>query len=294
MQYRSLAEFLNRGGKVLAKGPVALIFAEDAVELDSTIAHHLQLGFRSVVLFAPDGLVLPAADVGAGDKVSDAVHHVTLNTLAEGAVPAAVNAVIAAAPGTWFYYGYNAEYLFYPFSETRNVREMLAFHIEERRDAMIAYVVDLYAADLSEHPDAVDLEQAYFDTEGYYALGRGLPDGMLLDRQYDFFGGLRWRYEEHVPWTRRKIDRIALFKAQKGLHLQADHTFDVPEYNTFSCPWHHNLTAAICSFRTAKALKANPGSTYAIRSFMWKKSEPFTWTSRQLLDLGLMEPGQWF
>ena len=97
-----------------------------------------------------------------------------------------------------------------------------------------------------------------------------------------------------MPATRRKIDRIPLFRAKKGLRLRWDHTFNDEEYNTYACPWHHNITAAICSFRTAKALKTNPGSTYDIDSFKWHNSAAFEWHSRQLLDLGLMEPGQWF
>jgi hypothetical protein len=54
------------------------------------------------------------------------------------------------------------------------------------------------------------------------------------------------------------------------------------------------MTAAVCSFRTAKAPKRNPGSTYEINTFMWHNSAPFEWHSQQLLDLGLIEPGQWF
>jgi hypothetical protein len=207
-----------------------------------------------------------------------------------------VNRVAAAAPGIWLYYCFNAEYLFYPFCETRTVGEMLAFHTEERRDAMLTYVIDLYARDLSAHPDAVSLEDAHLDKSGYYALARPDPanHGHPKDRQLDFFGGLRWRYEEHISAKRRKIDRIALFRAKPGLHLRDDHTFDDEEYNTYACPWHHNLTAAIVSFRTAKALKRNPGSTFDIQTFTWHNSIPFEWHSRQLLDLGLMEPGQWF
>jgi hypothetical protein len=64
--------------------------------------------------------------------------------------------------------------------------------------------------------------------------------------------------------------------------------------NTYACAWHHNLTAAVCSFRTAKALRANPGSRGAIPTFRWAKSVPFQWQSQQLMDLGLIEPGQWF
>ena len=118
--------------------------------------------------------------------------------------------------------------------------------------------------------------------------------GAAKERQLDFFGGLRWRYEEHVPWERRRIDRIALFRAKPGLHLRPDHTFDDEEYNTYACPWHHNLTGAIASFRTAKALKSNPGSMFDITNFHWHHSVKFDWSPQQLMDLGLMEPGQWF
>lgn len=173
---------------------------------------------------------------------------------------------------------------------------MLRFHAEERRDAMLAYVVDLYAADLGRHPDAVSLQSPLMDRSGYYALARPDParGGVPKDRQLDFFGGLRWRFEEHIPEDRRRIDRIALFRAAPGLELREGHLFNVEEYNTYACPWHNNLTAAICSFRTAKALKLNPGSTFDIPDFRWHNSTPFEWRSQQLMDLGLMEPGQWF
>ena len=43
-----------------------------------------------------------------------------------------------------------------------------------------------------------------------------------------------------------------------------------------------------------EALRRNPGSRKAIATFHWRNSAPFAWHSQQLLDLGLMEPGQWF
>ncbi|MFD3191197.1 hypothetical protein ACFMPD_13100 [Sedimentitalea sp. HM32M-2] len=288
MSYSSLDAFLKQGRPVLDRGPVALIFVEDEVELDSTLRHHLDCGFAAVLALMPPSFALPA-ELGAR------VHRIDHDCGPAMAVCDAVNRLIAAAPGTWFYYGYNAEYLFYPFRETRSVGEMLAFHAGERRDAMLTYVIDLYADDLARYPDAVSLDRACFDRSGYYALARHAPDtGEPLERQLDFFGGLRWRFEEHVPAASRRIDRIALFRAARGLRLQPDHTFDQPEYNTYSCPWHHNLTATVCSFRAAKALQCNPGSSQAISSFAWHNTVPFTWTSQQLLDLGLMEPGQWF
>jgi hypothetical protein len=289
MQYSSLGEFVGKGSAVLAKGPVALVFVEDEVELGTTLRHNQQLGFKSVVAFMPDGFSLP------GD-LRNKVHRVSFDATREGGVFEAVNALMRAAAGQWLYYCYNAEYLFYPFCETRTVGEMLAFQTEERRDAVLSYVIDLYAGDLERYPDAVSLDEAFLDKSGYYALARAdaADKGHPKERQLDFFGGLRWRYEEHVPAVRRKIDRIALFRAAPGLELREDHTFSDEEYNTYACPWHNNLTASIASFRTAKALKRNPGSTFDINTFRWHNSTPFEWHSRQLLDLGLMEPGQWF
>lgn len=288
MEHRSLDIFLREGKEALARGPVAMVFAEDPVEVASTLRHHLDAGFREVLLFATPDIALPA-------ELAARVRRVALDPLAENAVTATVNAVIAAAPpGTWLYYCYNAEYLFHPFCETRSVSEMLAFHAEERREAMLTYVIDLYAPDLGKNPDAVNLQEAMLDRSGYYALARTDAEGRPRDRQLDFFGGIRWRFEEHVPPARRRIDRIALFRARKGLELRPDHTFNVEECNTYACPWHHNLTATVCSFRTAKALRTNPGSRGEIRTFRWHNSEPFRWESQQLMDLGLMEPGQWF
>ena len=289
MQYSSLDDFLARGQVHLAKGPIALVFAEDQVELGSTLRHHLDAGFKALVVFAPDDFKLPK-------DVEPRVVRVHYDVTGGDSYVDGVNAVIKASAGRWLYYCFNAEYLFYPFIETRSISEMLAYHSEERRDAMLSYVVDLYAGDLDAHPNAVHLEDAHMDKSGYYALARNDPanHNHPKERQLDFFGGLRWRYEEHIPAPRRKIDRIALFRCKEGLELRDDHTFNDEEYNTYACPWHNNLTSAVVSFRTAKALKSNPGSMFDIRTFKWHNSTQFEWHSRQLLDLGLMEPGQWF
>ncbi len=289
MRYNDLADFLNTGKQALAKGPVALILVEDPTEVDSTIRHHQKLGFQSVLVFAPDTLDLP-------QELEDEIHRIPYDMVADNATTTAVNSIIKAAPDIWIYYGFNAEYLFYPFCESRTVGEMIAFHMEERRASVLTYVIDLYAGDLAQSPDAVSLENAYLDKSGYYALARedAANNYQPKERQLDFYGGLRWRFEEHIPWKRRKIDRIALFRAKKGLELAPDHTFNDEEYNTYSCEWHNNITATICSFRVAKALKRNPGSTFDIETFHWQNSTKFEWGSQQLLDLGLMEPGQWF
>ncbi|WP_425093710.1 hypothetical protein [Tropicimonas sp. S265A] len=282
-----LDTFLRASAGGLGDGPVALIFAEDGIELASTLQHHLDKGFRTVVMLGPAGLQLPEA-------LAARIHRVRFQPGGREAVADAVTRIAARLPGTWIYWGYNAEYLIYPHAETRTVGEMLAFHAEERREGMMTYVVDLYAADLGAAPNGVSLDACCLDKAGYYMLDRYDGDGARLDRQYDIFGGLRWRFEEHVAEDARRIDRIGLFRAKPGLTLRPDFTFSDSEYNTVSCAWHHNLTAAICSFRAAKALKANPGSTHLIPSFRWQHSVPFEWSSQQLLELGFIEPGQWF
>lgn len=273
----------------LAKGPIALILAEDDIEVESTLRHHLTIGFGTVVLLALPELSLDA-------DLEGKIHRIDSDMFDTGLLTRCVNRLIEAAPSQWLFYCYNSEYLYFPFSETRKIGEMLSFHMEERREALISYVVDVYAENLTDNPNAVSLQTAHMDRTGYYALPRedAANNWTPRERQLDFYGGLRWRFEEFVPWTRRRIDRLALFRAKSGLSLRDDFTLSDEEMNTYACPWHNNLSTAIVSFRTAKALRANPGSRFAITTFMWQNAVPFHWHSQQLMDLGLMEPGQWF
>ncbi len=287
MRFSSLQMATANTAVTQAAGPVAVIIAEDDVEVAATLRHHCEKGFKTVILCAPPELAY------ATDGLEDVI-RVDYATLSVGATSAIVNAIAAALPEkTWLFYGYNAEFLFYPFSETRTVGEMLAFHAEERRFSMLTYVIDVYAGDLGAADNAVSLGDAHLDKSGYYALARHDEDGPK-DRQLDFHGGLRWRFEEHIEEIRRRIDRISIVRTQKGLRFRDDHSWSDEELNTYSCPWHHNLTAAVVSFRTAKALRSNPASRFDISTFRWHNSVPFEWKSQQLLDLGLMEPGQWF
>lgn len=288
MRFASPRHFAQSLPGLAQGGAVALVFIDDYVDLDRTVAHHIALGFRCIAVFGPDAAPIP----------EDArVHAVAWRRREDGALEDAVNAAISAAPGTWFYYGHNAEYLFFPFSDTRSIGDVAAFLDSERRGAARTAVIDLYPGDAGHLPGTVAPEDTWFDRVGYYALPRPDPDrpaGGTLDRQEDLYGGLRWRFEEHVPEDRRRIDRIALFRAERGLRLIPGHRFNIPEFNTHACPWHRSLTACVASFRAAKALRTNPASRDAIETFLWSGSERFEWRATQLTDCGLMEPGQWF
>lgn len=284
----SLQEYLGKTPKDMTKGPLAVILIEDDVAVAETLIHHKKLGFRHILALSPEPIEVP-------EECAKKVTNLHWQTRRPAAHVDAVNAVNQAVPpGTWLYYCFNAEFLFFPFSEYRSVGDLLAFHVEERRAAMLSYVIDLYAADLQQNPNAVSLDNAMFDYTGYYALARPDDQGHPKERQLNFFGGLRWRFEEHLAAERRRIDRISLFRADKAAQISADHRFNIEEYNTYACPWHNNLTAAIASFRVAKALVLNPGSRDEVSNFVWRNSRPFEWRAQQLMDAGLMEPGQWF
>lgn len=288
MRFATLSDAQRSAHLTQAKGPVGIIIAEDDVEVAATIQHQRAIGFQTIILVAHTELVLDEA-------TAQGLIRIDFPTMAVGATVDIVNGIAKALPErTWLHYCYNAEFLFYPFSESRSVGEMLAFHTEERRFSMLTYVIDLYASDLGQADNAVDLDDAHLDQSGYYALARWDEKLGERDRQLDFYGGLRWRFEEHIEDSKRRIDRMSLVRVKPGLELRADHTWSEDELNTYACPWHHNLTAAVVSFRTAKALRHNPASRFDISTFRWHNSVPFAWKSQQLLDLGLMESGQWF
>lgn len=286
MNFASIAQYLSETHSRIPPGPVAILFVEDLAEIAATVAHHVRLGFSHILLIGRLSIEVSVPDGSSITRIEEPVRS-------RGDAVAILNTLIDRFNGRWLYWGFNAEFLFYPYMESRTITDLTTFMVEERRDHVFGYVLDLYASDLEEAGDGVSRKTAHFDGSGYYGFQR-YAEGHALDRQFDIFGGLTWRYEEFVPWDRRRIDRIPLFRAVEGLRMNDDLTLNVPEMNTLSCPWHHNVTAAVASFRVAKSLKRNPGSMFEIDSFVWRGSTRFEWTSEQLLELGVIEPGQWF
>ena len=281
MPDQALDQFLRLEGASLP-APIAVILAEDGIELAGTIKHHTDMGFGTVLVIGD------VEGVSAGDAH---LFPAQLNRLEESIN--VLNKVIKACSGKWIYYAFNAEYLYFPYCETRTIKDAVTFMEEERRTAVFTYAIDLYPESLTEHGNGVDIGTAHLDRNGYYGQDR-FVDGKVVERQPEIFGGLRWRYEEHIPWEKRRVDRISLFKATKDLELGPDLRLNDPEMNTIACKWHNNMTIAVMSFRVAKALMHNPGSADEISGFHWGGSRKFEWNSTQLMELGFMEPGQWF
>lgn len=260
-------------------GPVAIVFAEDEIGLAETLAHNVKLGFENLVVVSPIALM------GAYGEIS----IIQIETKDANATRDAMNLIAQFYFDRWVFFCHNAEFLYFPFCETRTIHDFVGFLEEERRHAAFGAIIDLYPADLTAHPNGFDLATAHLDASGYYAMDR--PN---KDRQIEVYGGLRWRYEEYVPWERRRIDRIPLIKSQTGLEWIDDMSVNIDESNTYAAPWHHSSTVTLCSFRAAKYLRTNPEPARNIDSFIWGRSVPFDQSSEQLMRLGFMEPGQWF
>jgi hypothetical protein len=268
----------------LPAGPAAIVLAEDRAALDATLDRLRRLGFGAIVLVRD-----PALGPLAAQGTVELVHPLRSR---KDAI-AAVNRLLPQLVGRWVHVAFNAEFLFYPYCETRSVRDLAAFMEEERREAVFTTVVDLYACDLTAHLSGVATGACGHDGAGYFAF-EAWEDGRPLERQVELHGGLGRRFEEHVPWTSRRVDRIAFFRAAKGRVLDEAFRLNEPELNTVNCAWHRNVTAVLASFRVAKALMRNPDSAASIAGFGWELSRPFGWSSAELLAQGFMERGQWF
>lgn len=198
-----------------------------------------------------------------------------------------LNTLIDALSDRWLLWLWNGEFFVFPYAETRTLRDLTDFLADERRKMIFTYALDLYAQDLPE-PDQDPARMALcFDRSGYHAF----PKEEQVLRLY---GGLGWRFAEFTPKEMQQIGRTSLFRATKGVWLDRKYLFDDPEYASVSCKWHHNPTASMMSLRRSRRIMAHPRFHEVRGQLMWAGSEPFDWSAQKLLELGMIEPGQWF
>lgn len=198
-----------------------------------------------------------------------------------------LNKLIALLSGRWLLWLWNGEFFVFPYGERRALDDLTAFLSDERRPVAFTYALDLYAQDLPgpvEDPAEADL---YFDRIGYHAFPQE-EHGLKL------FGGLGWRFAEYAVQGMEQIGRSSLFLANRDVLLTRAYVFDLAEYNSVQCKWHHSPTAAMMTLRRSRRIMAHPQFHTVRGKLIWAGSERFDWTSRQLLELGMIEPGQWF
>jgi len=186
----------------LKSGPVAIIRDEDGVDLSPTLTHLRKIGFANIVVM---GLKAPVEPDVLFMEIEPSAETFEL-----------INSLIVPLSGRWIYYAHNAEYLYFPFCEGRSISDVAQFVEEERRESVFSTTVDLYPSQIDRNELILHSEDAHFDEEGYFSRDR-FDGADKLERQIDVFGGLKWRYAEHIEWTRQRIDRIAFFKAKAGL-----------------------------------------------------------------------------
>ena len=198
-----------------------------------------------------------------------------------------LNLLIDAFSGRWILWQWNGEYFVFPFGETRTLSDLVAFLSDERRKMIFTYAFDLYADDLPAGDGRPEDVPLHFDRIGYHAFPRE-------EKVLRLFGGLGWRFAEYAPREMGQIGRTSLLRAEKGVWIDRKYLFQDPDYASVQCKWHHNPTAAMMSLRRARRIMAHPEFHEVRGKLLWEGSEPFEWSSRQLLELGMIEPGQWF
>ncbi|MEL7462906.1 MAG: hypothetical protein AAFN79_02500 [Pseudomonadota bacterium] len=273
MRYASLDDFLKAGDR--AARALALLICEDDVFAAQSADHLLKLGFEKVVAIGPGAAELPQAD-------EDGMAVVPVKS---SEATSAANAIGDRFEGAWIVVCHNGEFPFFPFCETRSILDFVDFLGSERRAACMAYAVDLYS-DALITDGQVDLEEVYFDAEGWYGF-----DGK--NGHVDVYGGLGWRFEEFAPVSLSRVNRPALYRCGPGARLRPDLWLEDEALNTLNCPWHNNPTMALMSFRRGRRLLAHPNFKGAIETLMWPNARRFEWSSDQLVRLGLIEAGQW-
>ena len=195
--------------------------------------------------------------------------------------------ILQALAGRWVAWLWAGEYLFYPFAETRTLPELAAFLTDERRRALFCYALDLYGIDMPAPGQSPHDCTLHFDRLGYQPFHG--PDQQLTLR-----GGLGWRFEELTPPDMLDIGRSSLVRAERGLSLDRHWRFGDAEYDSVACPWHNSPTGAVMTLRRAHRILSDPAFAKVQGDLIWQGSTRFDWTSRQLLEMGMIEPGQWF
>ncbi|MEM1160770.1 MAG: hypothetical protein AAGJ28_07535 [Pseudomonadota bacterium] len=261
----------------LPVGPVAIMLCESGRHIKATARRLADQGMGTILYLgrdAPLGIDGPMEIAIAERPRSDRYRDL-------------LNALFDMLDGRWVLWLWNGEFLVYPYCETRSLPEMISFLKDERRKVLFSYALDLYAQDLpvdGADPAAADL---CFDRIGYHAFPKP-------DQQLRFYGGMGWRFEELTPPEQQQCGRSSLILAQKGVHLNREMLFGEVEYDSISCPWHHNPTGAVMSLRRSARIMAHPNFPDVAHSLIWAGTTKWDWTSRQLLELGMIEPGQWF
>ena len=108
------------------------------------------------------------------------------------------------------------------------------------------------------------------------------------------YGGIGWRMQARAGRPPPRLDRVMFLRLRPGLRCDATFRSGDPATDGLSGPWHRSPTIAAMSFRAARAVLAAPETAANPPDLAWSGARPWRWSSAELLDLGVIEPGQWF
>ena len=295
MNFDNLDQFANVPPGQFGKGPAALVIAEDRVEVASSVDSRAVAGVQatSSCLAPPEIEIPPFAE---GTKAE--LHIIRGRSRAPGATQAAMNILIDKMPGAWLHYCYNGEYLFFPFCEDRSVGEN--GHMGDGGTAQ-------RDPDLCHRPvragSARPTQTRYRSTPPFSTVRATTPEGRpRRERQPARKATELLRRpalavpKKHVAKPKRKIDRIrASSRRNRGCACAKDPHAE-RRGDEHLClpvaPFADGGDLFVPSGQGAAAPIRDRDTTSPISAGTSRRK--FHWSSMQLMELGLMEPGQWF
>lgn len=217
------------------------------------------------------------------------------------------------ASGRWCLSLDTADAFVYYRCETRGIGDLTDFLESESRDHLFALVVDMYgdgAAADDRDPAGGSGELRYFDPFGFVTLDPGRARNVIVRG-----GPQRRLLFKNRPRQSPALNRIPLVKWAWPYAYVAGTRLIVPVYlNNPHAQWHSSPTGCILRFALAQdaealhdaarweapvammdgGLASYPG-LQRLRELTLKQdcSRPYR-ESRDLVDAGLMNPGQWF
>ncbi|MFK7944874.1 MAG: hypothetical protein AB8B85_18465 [Paracoccaceae bacterium] len=275
-EFASVAEFARKTSS-LPGGVVGVVLCESDLHATASAKWLARLGTGAVIAIGPG--------VDA-ESVACPVIQIAERPYERG-IAEQLNLLFGALDGRWVAWLWAGEFLIYPFYETRSLADLTAFMTDERRRSLYTYALDLYAQDLPGAETCPTEAALSIDISGYHAFPKE-------NQQLRVFGGLGWRFQEMVPRGMEQIGRTSLFKAARSVRMDRELIFHDPDYAAVQCPWHNNPTGAVMTLRRTRRIMAHPNFGPLRERLEWRGTEPFDWTSSQLLERGMIEPGQWF
>lgn len=296
---------VTRAAADFPPGPVAILLCDGDLMACASASWAVRRGAAALIALGPEGTVRRALESARNSGLSGgAAAGAAVGPVGRAEAPLWLSALGRALDGRWVLPLFNGEFPAFPWFETRSLADLAAFQDGERRRGVGGWVVDMHAPGLAEaaeadDPDWAPPDRTLFDLGGCFALtGPAEPweaegAGPVPPEAPRLYGGVGWRHQERFARPPR-LDRTAFFRVARGMTVDETFRQGDPKADGLSGAWHRSPTMAVMSFRTARALLSQPEVAADPPDLAWSGARSWGWSSGELLDAGVIEPGQWF